>query len=222
MATAQEIIEAGLAQSAAAAPGATVGLGSELLDELRRALGSYYLLAAKLNPRYFGRRAEVSLSTATADLPAGWVRPAAAVAVTRLESVSLTKAGAVAIAAGTTVTPVPVDDRRAFRGDPCVYEWGGRYITAGNASDPVAGTLAVFYAGAAVLPDALDDELDPTWPREFDELLILDVARYAAAKDDRQTDLATFDTRRTGWLELFTATVEGTTTATARRHPGGG
>lgn len=164
----------------------------ELLRTLARTMQRYYVRVAKTAPWTFGARVDQVMVSGTATLPAGWPRPAAALRVLRLEAASSLLAGGVPIGAGARVELVPYDDRAMSAGDPAVYEFGGRFVGAGNAGDPTSGALTIWYAADAVVPQALTDVLDPTWPRRHNDVLIYELGIYLAQKDGRDADVAQF------------------------------
>jgi len=151
---------------------------AEIVGVVNRSIRRYFTQAARINPRVFGRRVEVGFNGAVS----GWPRPDCNV-VYRVEK-----------ADGTEVVTVDFDQRGADPVRPAVYELGGIYYSAGNALDPVAGSLFFFVSARPRAATALTGDpagtLDPLWVEDFNDLPILDVAMYLARKDGRAADLA--------------------------------
>ena len=89
-----------------------------------------------------------------------------------------------------------------------MYPFGQVYRPAGNTPDPTGGDLQFFYAKRPTDPADLDTALDALWTEQFNELLILEVALYLAAKDGRTDELASLGADRTSWLRLFQGFLE--------------
>lgn len=181
--TVEQIIEAALATSKKNQRGATASDTGELLPLVQRSLRGFFAEGARANRKFYGKKFDVAFSAG------GWARPDEAEMIVRIEAgAGVTKADASAIAAGTRIVEVPFDQRRAEPGLPAIYEYGQVFYAAGNAPDPVAGTLTFFGSARPADLTALTSTLDVLWPEQFNSLLILDVARYLAIKDGNRPD----------------------------------
>lgn len=196
MTTVEQIITAALARNRKNQPGITA-TSAELLAAFCRVYPVFFTIAARVNPAYFGVR-EVLLEDSESD-PEGWARPADAELVFRLED-----------ADGVEVIVVPADERDADPTRPAVYGWGQVYYPAGQVLDPEPGTdeLTVWFSKTPELPDSTADELDPLWPMQFDELLVLELALLLAHKDERMAEVGLLRADRDVWLRRFIAHLE--------------
>jgi hypothetical protein len=194
--TVQDILNAAYAKSARNRPGQLADETSELLPLVSRTLGRLYSRAAALNWRRFGKRSVEPYDAALG----GWAFPTDALLVKRLE-----------VTSGLTTVPVievPPDNRTADTARASVYALGKVFYGAGNAGDPTAGNLIFFYAKSARTLSALTGDpngtIDPTWPEEFNELLILPVAVQLARKQGgREGEVADLLGELQQWLEAF-------------------
>lgn len=173
MDTPEEIILAAYGYSKHNTRGQIASEQGELLPLVGRRLRLYFAEAARENQTVTAIRVTVS------PVAGAWARP------TELESVIGAEQG------GEEVTILPWDQRHLEPSKPCIYPLGQVYYPAGTANDPDTGADIDFFGPkVADLPSLLNDDLDVLWPRQFSELLVLDVAMYLARKDGRQNELA--------------------------------
>jgi hypothetical protein len=178
MSTPREIIDAAYGTSKLNQPGSSASETGELLPLLNRILRGLFAEGARVNRKIFATRATVAWTTDS------WPRPTGAEMILRIEAGAGMASGAGAIAAGTEIVEVPFDQRRAEPGKPAIYALGQKYYPAGGPNDPTgAGSLVFFYSSRPVALTSLTQTIDPLWPDQFDSLLILEMARYLAAKD---------------------------------------
>ena len=196
--TPREIIEAAYAKSLKNQPGA-IASDAELLGQVIRVTRKYYAGAARINPWFFGESASVAWDGTT------WPRPDTAEAVFRLEQ------------SGVEVVVVPSDDRAAEATSPSVSRLGQAYYPAGNATDPAASPVDFFYSRRPTDPASLDATIDSSWPEQFNELLILDIAVYLAVKDGQQEDLMNYGPQLQEWQMLYRMFLEHETSNERRR-----
>lgn len=198
--TALDILIGAYARSSKNTPGTIATEATELLTLVWRAMAGLYAFAARLNPTFFADATDVAFSGT------GWLRPAAAESVFRIEDAS-----------GHEIIVVPLDDRQADVGLPAVYRWGQVYRSAGNATDPTAGSLRFFYATRPAPLPTLTDPLDALWTESYNALLIDEVAIYLALKDGRLEELDALTGSRDRWAQLFAAFLEHETANERRR-----
>jgi hypothetical protein len=201
------IFDAAYGKNAKNVPDYIATEATELLSALQRELQKLFSLGAEVNPAFFGESAVVAFSAP------GWARPDDAESIFRIENGSAAE-----------VVEVPLDDRAAEIGKPAVYAWGQVFRGAGNALDPAAGNLTFYYSKVPRTLTALtgdpDGTLDPLWPEQYNELLILAVAIYLAEKEDRDAEVARLSAQYAAWLELFKAFLSHETTTLRRRMAG--
>jgi hypothetical protein len=182
----QQIIEAAYGKSTKNRPGTIATDATELLGVVTRALFRYFGIIARANPLLIGQSASVAYTT-------GWVRPASAQSILRIERANTTE-----------VVVVPYDDRIAEPTLPAVYRFGGAYFPAGNANDPTsAESLTFYYASFPATPASVTTAIDTRWPEAFNECLIHDTALYLAVKDGRNDELPGLESERDGWEALL-------------------
>lgn len=221
--TAQQIIDNGFGLSRLSRPELQTPQAAALVRHVGRTLQALYAFAARVNPTFFAASEDVLFQTF------GWIRPAAAENVFRIEALGATVPGMVV---GKEILVVPMDDRAAFAGDPAVYRYGGQYFSAGNAGDPTSGRLRFFYSRRPTVPAALTDVLDSTWPENHNAILEYEIACFNARGDaGRDGELAVMIEERDSAIKLFEAFLEHETsnehrrfgeirwTATERRQP---
>lgn len=201
MSTYNEILAAAYGRSSKNIPGKIATDATELLNLMWRALAGLYSAAADINPMFFAESVAVPFAAG------GWARPTGAESVFRIEIP----------ATGVEVVTVPIDDRAAESGKPALYRLGQKFITAGNALDPVAGNLTFFYSKQPTKPALLADNIDATWPETYNPLLINEVALWLAIKDGRSEEVGPVKEDRDSWLALFTAFLDHETTNEVRR-----
>lgn len=204
MATAQALIIAAYGKSGKNKGTQIATLSSELLDQFNRIVRGYFAIAARLNPVFFAD------SLAVAFAGGGWAFPSAAECIFRLEHPAST-------APGLEVVSVPFDDRAAEPSMPAVYMMGQKFFSAGNALDPVNGSLTFIFSRRPTDCGAVTDAVDAAWPDSFNELLVMDMALYLAIKDGRDADIQQNRTDRDYWLRLYAAHVEHANVTERRR-----
>lgn len=154
---------------------------AEIVGVVDRSLRRYFTHAARLNRRLFARTVEVGYSATVF----GWPKP-------NFNAIYRVERGD-----GTEVVRVDFDQKDADPARPAVYELGGVFYPAGNALDPSAGSLSFFGTvrprGLTALAGDPAGTLDPLWVEDFNNLLVLDVARYMARKDGRMGEVAALD-----------------------------
>ncbi len=200
--TVQQILDAAHSRSTKNDPGLIATQATELLQVVIRAMRGLYAFAARVNPIYFAEQINVPFAAG------GWIRPAAAESIWRIE-----------LPAGTEVVVVPYDDRaKAEPTKPAVYEFGQKFRPAtALAPNPQAGDLVFFYAKRPADPANLAANLDALWTEQFNELLILEVSVYLALKDGRIDEVAALKAERDPWVNRFVAHLEHATANERRR-----
>jgi hypothetical protein len=198
MATVEELTIAALAKNKTNQPEVLEG-GTEMLDVYNRVLRGLYAIAARVNPGYFGAIVAVTPSAGV------WARPAAEL-VYRVET-----------AAGARVFIVPVDDRGAQAGNPAIWPWGQGYRVAVAGDGPGASDVLTFYTSSlAPTATAVSQETPPAWPDSFDDMIVVLLAMYLAAKDERAQDLPGLQKEEERWLALYIAHLEHETVGMSR------
>lgn len=201
--TVQQILTAAYAKSTKNRPGTIATENTELLQTVYRAMAGLFAFAARVNPTYFAK----SSGVVGAGAPASFARPADAESIFRIETNT-----------GAEVAVVPYFDKSAESGMPAVYRIGQQFISAGNAGDPAAGvTLTFFYSKRPDVPATLASTIDPLWNEQYNELLVLEVAIYLAAKDGRMDEVQQLVGERNRWVALFVAFLEHETSNERRR-----
>lgn len=195
------ILEAAYSRSRKNIP-KTVGTEeTELLYVVIRAMRGLYSLAARINPVIFGDQRLVSMSNG------GWPRPEDAESVYRIETTD-----------GTEIGIVPFDDRTLLAGmQPAVYQMGPNYFPAGNAGDPISGSLRFFFSKRPAVPGTVNDALDSSWIEAYNQLLANEVAVYLAIKDNRWDEVEALKVERDQWLRLFVSFLQTETVGETRR-----
>lgn len=208
-ATPRQMIQAAYAKSTKNKPGTIATESTELLQLVIRAVRALYAVAARVNPKFYGVSVDVTLAAGT------WTRPEGAETIYRLERVAGTTGGTGS--AGSEVVVVPFDDRTAESGIPAVYEFGQKFLSAGNAPDPTGGDLKFYYSKRPSDPANLDATLDALWQEAYNELLILEVAIYLAIKDGRADEVVALRGDRDAWANLYIAFLQHATANERRR-----
>lgn len=188
---ASDILVAAFAKSTKNAPARIVAEATDLCASVTRSLRGLFAIGARVNPVFFATQTNMNF------VSPGWARPVDAESVFRLELVT-----------GQEVALVPFDQRRAELAMPAVYAMGQTYRSAGNALDPISGTIVAFYSKRPANVAGLTDPLDLSWPEAYNELLILDVAVYLALKDGRMDEVQVLTADRARWLSLYVAFLE--------------
>lgn len=191
--TAKAIIDAAYARSTFNEPD-KLATNSELIGVIDRRLKQLYSLAARNNPLYFGKRLPVTYDAGVQ----GWPRPNDAEMVVSLYY----------SATGDEVHIVPFDDRIAEM-PPRVYEFGKVYFSVGTPSDPTAESIDFFYSkrhpdlDASQPATAAVNTVDSSWPEQFNDLMVLHVARYLSIKDQREGEVQILAAEEAALLEVF-------------------
>lgn len=174
--TVQDVLDRAFARSRRFVPESTATY-DELVPAVQESLQALFQVAARVNGAFFGASADVPYAAP------GWARPSDAESVTRIERGAASGANA-----GEEVVVVPMEQRDAEPGFPCVYRWGGLYRPSGVTSGPEAGeTLTFFYSRQPAALSAPDDPIDAAFPVSHRVLLELDVAIRIAIKDGGAT-----------------------------------
>ncbi|HYF53856.1 MAG TPA: hypothetical protein VEA41_06325 [Salinarimonas sp.] len=189
----QDIIDQAYGLSSKNRPGAIANEGTELVRVVYRALRKAFSEGKKHNRNFYGKKADVAFDAGVG----GWARPDEAEMIVRIQTPALAE-----------VVVVPINQRDVEAGGrKAVYEWGQVFFPGGNAGDPTNEVLTFFYSGQ---PRALTNvsgdpagTLDPLWPEQFNDILILEVARYLARKDGRANELAVMDSELDEWYGLY-------------------
>lgn len=184
--TALTIIEAAYARSTFNDPD-KLATPLELVAVLDRRVKNLFSHAARINPFYFA-----TTTTKTYSAP-GWARPSDAEMIIKVENNS----------SGAEINVVPFEDKQADFA-PRVYELGQVYRTVGLTDDPTTGDTLKFYY--AKRPDSLtvaSSTIDALWPEQFNDLLVLHIAKYLATKDARPEDVALLAAEEAALLETF-------------------
>lgn len=200
MATPRELITAAYGFSTKNQPQEIATEETELLEVVQRALHRAYAIGARANPMFFGKTTAVPASTAT------WARPADAELVFRIEMPDTTE-----------VVVVPMDDRDTEPEQPALYRFGQVYYPSGNASDPSTETLTFFYSQVSPTVADIDSTIDASWPVQFNNLLIFEIALYLAHKDGREEELPRLQSGYNEWLNLFLGFLQHETANERRR-----
>lgn len=170
-----------------------------------------YLLAAKLNPEYFGKNADTSTRSAFVDSWDLSTTPGGIASVTRAEVKTITG----------TVTNDGVDIVIGDKINLVSYRWPqlelvprayirGRilfgYKTELGAADAnMVTALDIFYADLPTGPTALGTTL--SIPDEWIDLIVLPLARNLALRDQRAGEIASIDDEYKLILGMFTQAV---------------
>lgn len=200
---AQDILTSAYGYSAKTQPGRSINEAQEGRRIVQRSLQGLFAVAARVNPEYYGVDVDVDFDIAAN----GWLRPAVAEAVYRIERTDF----------GDEVIVVPRFDRQADVARPALYRRGKVYLSAGNPLDPVNETLRFC---CSKVPDALAaiaDPVDALYPDHFAALLELEVAMYIALKDGRMDEVAALRPQRDEWAALYIAHLEHETSNEVRR-----
>lgn len=197
--TPAQIIEGAYRRSKLAGDGLLIEETTEGLATVNASVRSMFMIAARINPEYFGATAAVPFSAG------GWPRPDTAESVFYMEH------------EGERVVVVPLVDRQAARAEKAVYRLARKYMPAGNDGDPEGGVLNVWHARLPVASDAVTTPIDEDWPEPHNDLLELETAIYLAVKDGRAEEVGGLVDQRDRALRLFLAHLEHETTNEVRR-----
>jgi hypothetical protein len=167
---------------------------SELIGVIDRRMKQLYSVIARENPTYFGTRATMSSTNGT------WERPnnPPAELIHRVETSD-----------GTQVHITPFDDRKGEQ-PPAVYQYGQQYHTVGRTNDPAQNAALTFFYSKRhpdldpdKTPEHQDNQLDPMWPEQFNDLVVLHVARYLATKDGREGEIQVLAAEEQALMEVL-------------------
>lgn len=173
----------------------------ELIGVINRLVKGVYDLAAERNPLYFA-----ASSAPVAPSGSRWAVPESARTVVEARTV-----------AGARVWIVEFTDRES-QNAPRVYRLGRYFYSVGEAGDPdAAADSLVFYYSIrhpnldVTLPaDDAANTLDASWVGDYDDLLVVPLARYLAVKDNRgPVELQALDAELKEWQARFVAELEG-------------
>jgi hypothetical protein len=212
MATPREIFDAAYGMSKLNQEGEVAGEAGELLPLLNRTLRGLFAEGARVNRRIFTQRLTVPVSSGT------WPRPAAAEVVLQIEG------GSGSGVEGTKVIEVPYDQQHVDLHRPAVFVLGQRYYSRGTPADPAGGSLIFYYSARPATVASLTAPIDPLWPSQFDQLLVLEVARYLAVKDGgekRAQEIAAFESEYQREHARYVAWLEHESTTEVKTHSGG-
>lgn len=188
--TMRTIIDQAYARSTFSDPN-VLAQDAELIARTSLRLGELFSAVnelATIEDAYFGKVLDV-VPAASA-----WARPADLDVLLQLRGGINYGTGASRVSAvDEVINLVPYNDRSEV--PPAVYTTGGSYVSVGRAGDPSATAngeqLRFHYAR---FPTALDptakatavgNTLDSAWPERFNNLLVVDLAKYLAKKDAR-------------------------------------
>jgi hypothetical protein len=174
----------------------------ELLPVLQRKLRKRIAQSVRVNRTFY------SDVLAVPAFNSAWPRPVAAVSVFRIERAS-----------GKQVAVVDVDESDADPARPSVYELGGAFHPAGVPAGPdPAETLTFFFVRRAIVPTTLLDSIDPAFPDDHVDVLILDVAAHLALKDGRSEELAIIGAELQEAEAMYVQSLEHSTLNVQRRR----
>lgn len=210
--TPQDIYLAAYAKSTKNRPGQIASESGELLQLIIRIFRGIYAGAARINPTFFAETADVVFASP------GWARPEASQLIYKIENVN-----APSITAGTEIKVLPFDQRTIEPGLPSVYRFGQVFRpVSGSATvppiSPQSGTLRFFYSKRPSTPASVTATVDAMWVEDFNELPMLRVARYLAAKDGRADEVAALTAEITEWATMLIAFLEHETANEVRSH----
>lgn len=191
MSTPQDIVVAALAYSTKNKPSFITSREAELFEVVMRAMRRLYLFSVKINPEFFGISENIAFAAG------GWARPALALSIWRIENPGTNE-----------VIVVPREQLQADEGRPAVYRLGQKFYSAGNALDPVSGTLTFFYTKKPTVPATFATAFSADWPTDFDGLLVAETAIYLARQDGRTDEAATIKAERDEWAGEFASFLE--------------
>lgn len=197
--TPAQIIEGAYRRSKLSSAGSLVDEATEGLAHVNASVRAMFMLAARINPTYFGDKKDVPFAGS------GWARPSNAESVFYMQH------------AGAEVVVVPLWDRQAARSEKAVYRLARSYFSAGNADDPAAGVLTTWFSRHPVPSANVSAAIDALWPEPHNDLLELETAIYFAIKDGRAEEVPGLVNQRDRALRLFLAHLEHETTNEVRR-----
>lgn len=186
--TAETILTRAYGYSLRNRQGAVANEATELVSVINRLTIEAFLLAARINPTYFGLVDEVAYTGSPIN---GWPRPSRALSVYRIEA---TGATVPTLTDGRAIWPVPDDDRGAVTLEPSIVERGTVFVynSSGIAGSPTSGTLRFHYSRAPVLMTPgglLSQTIDSSFPDHMTGMIEAGVAHYLAVKDGRADEI---------------------------------
>lgn len=200
--TLKDLIEAAYSRSTFNDPD-KLATDYELIGVVDRRIKALYALAARHNPYYFGKK---SAAVTYDGGVTGWPRPGDAELVAHVES-----GGAVggAVAANKEISITSFEDREGEM-PPRVYQFGTAYYTVGAAGDPNStDTMVFFYSrrhkdlSPNQATDSTANTLETDWPEQFNDLIVLHVAKYLATKDGRSEEVQLLSVEEQSLLQTF-------------------
>lgn len=186
MATCEDIINGANARHSANDPRVLMS-DSESIVKINDRLQQLYVIAAEVNPYYFGEISDVDGDGSK------WDAPTDVESTVLIESAGDAETGEDAVLTlGDKVHSVPIEDKECEFA-PRVYFFGGSYYSVGGTGDPSAsenGDALRFYHAAqhgALDPTSgtshADNTLEARWPTQFNGLLEIHLAKIMCIKD---------------------------------------
>jgi hypothetical protein len=201
--TPQDILDEAVPRSGKNRPALVDAAPPEYLALVNRVVKTFFSVAARVNPEFFGDDASLPWVPASG----GWARPSLAEAVFYLERTG-----------DEEVVVVPYGERNVDPGQPRVYRLGGYYRQAGADALPAESeTLTALFSRQAPLCATIDTAIDASWPENFNGLLVEEVAIYLALKDGRVDEVGQLRASRDSWLRLYLAHLEHETLGVVRK-----
>lgn len=209
-ATCEQLITAAYSRSSWNDPD-KLATNSELIGVIDRRMKQIYSMAARANPLYFGTISSSVAPTTDSASVYSWARPSDAELIFRVEAGTAIGTPGTTITTGTEISVVPFEDKQAELA-PRIYEFGQRYYTAGLTGDPVAAatnahSLTFYYSkrhrDLTTLNNSTTGTLESQWPSQFDDLIVLHIAKYLATKDNRDGEVQLLATEEAALLDGF-------------------
>lgn len=203
--TVRQLIEAAYAKSTKNKANTIASESGELLQLVIRTLRSLYAGGARVNPYFFSESANVAFASP------GWARPEGAQLIYRIEAASVSPPAS--ITAGTEIAVVPFESKNIEPGKPALFRFGQIFRPVSTSAtvapiSPQNGSLTFYYSRRPSTPASLDTAIDSLWIEDFNEIIILRIARYLALKDGRTDEAGLLATELTEWAEQFVAFLE--------------
>lgn len=190
--TMRTIIDQAYARSTFSDPG-VLAQDAELIARANLRLAELFAAVnelATIEDAYFGKVLDVAPASSA------WAKPSDLDVLLQLRGGINNGTGASrATTVDEIINLVPYNDRNEV--PPAVYVTGGSYVSVGRTGDPSATAngeqLRFHYARfpAALDPtkkaNASENTLDSAWPERFNNLLVVDLAKYLSKKDARFT-----------------------------------
>ncbi len=203
--TPQIIIDAAYAKSLKNKANTIASESGELLQLVIRSIRSLYAGAARINPYFFSESAVVAFASV------GWARPEGSQLIYRIEASA--SGPPTSIASGTEVVVVPFESKAIEPGKPALFRFGQIFRPVSTSAtvapiSPQNGNLTFYYSRRPTTPASLSSTIDALWIEDFNEILILRVARYLAAKDGRADEVAVLESELKDWAQQFIAFLE--------------